>query len=254
MLTSQSGAAARRLRSVLVVDQDIRTLEAVARVASDLGSVARRAQSPEAAVEVAKLHPPAALVSSIETDGSAHGVSLGRVMRQRFGSAVIFVGPHIPPQHIVAVAAFQPEGFVCKPLRHEQLDATLRLALRRPSSGGPSAGLLANGASAPNDPDLARALRQIAAVISATGVVGLGPGPGALCDNVVASLRPREQEIVRLLFEHCRVPAIANRLGISTQTVRNHLKHVFQTLGVHSQQELIAFLQESTSTSVPRSA
>jgi DNA-binding CsgD family transcriptional regulator len=44
---------------------------------------------------------------------------------------------------------------------------------------------------------------------------------------------------VRLLLQHLRVPAIARRLGISQQTVRNHLKSVFRRTGVRSQQELL---------------
>ena len=55
----------------------------------------------------------------------------------------------------------------------------------------------------------------------------------------ICGLRPREQEVVRLLLQHLRVPAIARRLGISQQTVRNHLKSVFRRTGVRSQQELL---------------
>ena len=44
---------------------------------------------------------------------------------------------------------------------------------------------------------------------------------------------------MRLLLQHLRVPAIARRLGISQQTVRNHLKSVFRRTGVRSQQELL---------------
>ena len=42
-----------------------------------------------------------------------------------------------------------------------------------------------------------------------------------------------------MLLQHLRVPAIARRLGISQQTVRNHLKSVFRRTGVRSQQELL---------------
>jgi DNA-binding NarL/FixJ family response regulator len=52
-------------------------------------------------------------------------------------------------------------------------------------------------------------------------------------------LRPREQQIVRLLLQHYRVPAIARALGITMSTVRNHLKNVYRRYGVHSQQDLL---------------
>ena len=66
--------------------------------------------------------------------------------------------------------------------------------------------------------------------------------PGHTSENTappLVGLRPREQEVVRLLLQHLRVPAIARRLGISQQTVRNHLKSVFRRTGVRSQQELL---------------
>jgi DNA-binding CsgD family transcriptional regulator len=58
-----------------------------------------------------------------------------------------------------------------------------------------------------------------------------------------ARLRPREREIARLLLQHQRVPAIALRLGISPQTVRNHLKNAFRRTGTRSQQELLDWLR-----------
>ena len=56
-------------------------------------------------------------------------------------------------------------------------------------------------------------------------------------------LRPRERDIARLLLQHCRVPAVARTLGISPHTVRNHLKHIYRRLDVHSQQELLDVLK-----------
>jgi DNA-binding CsgD family transcriptional regulator len=65
------------------------------------------------------------------------------------------------------------------------------------------------------------------------------PGPSGATPTPLLGLRPREHEVVRLLLQHLRVPAIARRLGISQQTVRNHLKSVFRRTGVRSQQELL---------------
>ena len=80
------------------------------------------------------------------------------------------------------------------------------------------------------------ALRRIAQELARVDL------PGATLENApppLCGLRPREQEVVRLLLQHLRVPAIARRLGISQQTVRNHLKSVFRRTGVRSQQELL---------------
>lgn len=52
-------------------------------------------------------------------------------------------------------------------------------------------------------------------------------------------LRPREQQIIGMLLQHFRVPAIAATLGITPSTVRNHLKNVYRRYGVRSQQDLL---------------
>jgi DNA-binding CsgD family transcriptional regulator len=58
-------------------------------------------------------------------------------------------------------------------------------------------------------------------------------------DSAFAQLSPRECEIVQLLLDGERVPAIAKQLVVSQSTVRNHLAASFKKLGVHSQQELL---------------
>jgi DNA-binding CsgD family transcriptional regulator len=62
---------------------------------------------------------------------------------------------------------------------------------------------------------------------------------GAAAASSLALLSPRECEIVQLLLDGERVPAIAARLVVSQSTVRNHLAASFKKLGVHSQQELL---------------
>lgn len=56
----------------------------------------------------------------------------------------------------------------------------------------------------------------------------------------LSTLSPREREVVDLLVSGVRLSAIAERLGISRHTARNHLKHVSRKLGTRSQQELIS--------------
>ena len=55
----------------------------------------------------------------------------------------------------------------------------------------------------------------------------------------LAGLSPREREILTHLLSAHRVPQIAEALHISQNTVRNHLKSIFQKIGVSSQAALI---------------
>jgi len=59
----------------------------------------------------------------------------------------------------------------------------------------------------------------------------------------VESLSPREREVLEHILLGHRVPTIARDLFISPHTVRNHLKSIFQKIGVGSQVELVEWLQ-----------
>lgn len=57
-------------------------------------------------------------------------------------------------------------------------------------------------------------------------------------------LSPRESEVLELLAEGRSRPYIMDKLTISDATVKSHTNHVYQKLGVHSKQELIALVRD----------
>jgi len=57
-------------------------------------------------------------------------------------------------------------------------------------------------------------------------------------------LSPRERETLSLLAEGLSNSEIAERLGISEKTVRNHLSHLFDKLGVWSRAQAIVFARD----------
>jgi DNA-binding CsgD family transcriptional regulator/GGDEF domain-containing protein len=59
------------------------------------------------------------------------------------------------------------------------------------------------------------------------------------------ALTTRQRDIVERLAQGQRIPSIAADLFISRSTVRNHLSHVYQLVGVHSQHELLSVLRSS---------
>ena len=68
--------------------------------------------------------------------------------------------------------------------------------------------------------------------------------PDASRDDAFAELSRRERETLVLLADGLSNAEIAERLGISEKTVRNHLSHLFDKLGVWSRAQAIVFARE----------
>ena len=68
-----------------------------------------------------------------------------------------------------------------------------------------------------------------------------------LCDELAGRgrLSAREVDVLRLLARGRTTVRIEAELGISSNTVNTHVKHVFQKLGVHSRQELLDLLEHA---------
>jgi DNA-binding CsgD family transcriptional regulator len=60
-----------------------------------------------------------------------------------------------------------------------------------------------------------------------------------LLESKLSVLSPREREVVHWLGQGKSNDEIATILGISSHTVKNHVDHIFQKLGVHNRYEAI---------------
>ena len=58
------------------------------------------------------------------------------------------------------------------------------------------------------------------------------------------ALTPRQAEVLRLLEHGRSTDQIAQELHLSRETVRNHIRHVLQALGVHSRLEAVALARQ----------
>jgi PAS domain S-box-containing protein len=60
-------------------------------------------------------------------------------------------------------------------------------------------------------------------------------------DGAASLLSRRELEVLRLLASGLNTRAIAERLHVSSATIRNHVQNLFGKLGVHSRLEAVAY-------------
>ena len=63
------------------------------------------------------------------------------------------------------------------------------------------------------------------------------------------NLSQREREVLVLIMRGRNVPAIAEELVLSRNTVQTHVRHIYEQLGVHSRQELVAYVEDFSSQS-----
>ena len=72
---------------------------------------------------------------------------------------------------------------------------------------------------------------------------------GRVHDAIVLryGLSPREREVMELLVRGYSTDRIGKDLHISYHTVKTHVYHIYQKVGVHAQQELIDLVEERLS-------
>ena len=57
-------------------------------------------------------------------------------------------------------------------------------------------------------------------------------------------LTPRECQVAALLAKGRDIPYICEELSLSKNTVRTHMRNIYQKMGVHGKQELISLTED----------
>lgn len=205
------------IRIVLADDHPIVLdgLEQLFRTETDFEVVARCRDGEEAIAAIEREQPDLVVLDVRMPRIDGLGV-LAAVRDRRLATRVLLLAAAIEPAQAVEALRQGARGLVLKEMAPELLVEVAR----RIHDGGQwfDAALVS------------RALDE-----AGGRAAGAAPGSGALT--------PREREIVDMVAEGLRNRVIAQRLGISEGTVKLHLHHVYEKLGVTGRVELLLRVQ-----------
>jgi DNA-binding NarL/FixJ family response regulator len=126
------------------------------------------------------------------------------------------------------------DGYVVKPFQLPQILTAIKVALyQHRTRHGEAPGADAADHFATALYDLQAALADETIWLDHDGV-----------ECPMAMTTAREKEVIRGLIAYRRISVVADVLGISVHTARNHLKSVFRKLDVHSQDELLRYMTQ----------
>lgn len=153
---------------------------------------------------------------------------------------VVYVSSSTDVESVERAARGHGHGYVVRPFSGHQLVSTVVLAIlsaRRSRTATPQLLVAADRLRA-----IASVLEDVAQQATTEQVEPpQAPGADSPAATAVAALSPREREIVSLIGNGARVQSIATELGLSTNTVRNHLKAIYRKLKLRGQHELYDF-------------
>jgi two-component system nitrate/nitrite response regulator NarL len=191
-------------------------LESLLRVACDCEVVAR-CRDGDSALDAVRRHAPDVLVLDLKMPRLG-GLDVLRTMHEeRLRTRVVVLAAEVSDEQLVEAVRLGVRGVVLKEMASEMLVK----CVRRVHEGGTWLERASAG----------RALERMARG---------DPARRAMAE----ALTPRELDVARLVSNGLRNKDIAERLGIGEGTVKIHLHHAYEKLGVDSRLELAVYLRD----------
>jgi DNA-binding NarL/FixJ family response regulator len=182
-----------------VVRQGLKTLLS----GTDIQIVAE-AVTGEEAVRLTEKHKPDVVMLDIRMSDSDGLNALGRIKLNRPDMPVLMLSTYDNPTYIARAVALGASGYLMKGISRDDLIA----AIRRVAEGG--------------DAWTREELRRVTGALATPRVSA----------DVEVPLTQRESEVLRQLAFGLTNKEIARALGISYETVKEHVQHVLRKIGV----------------------
>ncbi len=221
-------------RRILIADDEETFLYSTADILRREGYDCSCASDARAATEMLRMESYDLLIADIKMQGNADLEFIKALPQIADGMPVILVTGYPSLNSAIESIQLPVVAYLVKPVELKELLVRVKDVIT-------GKGLFKTRRLEKALQKIANDLEEVGALTGAnTFTTGLNTLSG------LHALTQREWEILRLLRANQRVVAIARSLHISTSTVRNHLKSIFQKMGVHSQMELLERLSAMT--------
>jgi DNA-binding NarL/FixJ family response regulator len=212
-MAEPANSAARPIQVAIVEDRE-ETREGLARLIDTSPGFATvgRSASMEEALEKFRHHAPDVLLADIGLPGIS-GIEGVRRFLERFPKlSILMLTVYGDDEHVFEAICAGASGYLLKDTPPERLIASLRE-------------LVAGGA--PMSPAIARRV--------VTMFTRFAPQ-----EDAASALTPRERELLQLLAGGHSYKTAAKELGLAIDTVRFHIRSIYDKLHVHSKSEAVA--------------
>jgi DNA-binding NarL/FixJ family response regulator len=222
---------------VLIVEDEVIVAEDLRRSLNASGyDVIGHAMDGREAIDIARHLRPDVILMDVVLGGGTNGIQAARSIQRIIDTSIIYVTGQSNEALVSDAVRSGAFGYVVKPFQTCQITSSIKIALHRRRE--------------------ARALdertsmtRRLHALLPDEGARSSYGNNDASATIQALCVTPREKEVVRALICYRRLSRVADVLGISVHTARNHLKSVFRKLNLHSQDELLGYLLDETAPS-----
>lgn len=116
---------------ILVIESERSVAAELRRLLGELGFHACEVASAKEALESARERPPDLAITDVRFDEQADGIEIALELRERFGTAILFLSAHADEATLERARQAEPYGYLVKPVSTAALKAAIEIAADR---------------------------------------------------------------------------------------------------------------------------
>lgn len=155
---------------------------------------------------------PDAAILDVNLESGEDGIDIARCINQKYHIPFLFLTSYSDRETLQRAKAVNPSGYIVKPFNEKTLLASLEIAI--------------SNHTAERNHDLPKLSFE------------------KLNKHLLSQLSDREFELAQLLYEGITNTQVAEKLFITVNTVKTHLKNIYLKLDANTRVELIKRLRE----------